>query len=291
MTTQSLPAVSVGLPVYNGERFLAGTLDSLLAQTLPDFELIISDNCSTDRTEELCRAYAARDSRVRYVRQARNLGASRNWNFVVSAAHGQYFKWASANDLCHPQLLAACVAGLREDPSRVLCYGRTQLIDDEGGPIGTYEHDLDIVDASASRRFIRACDEIRLNNAQSGVIRRDLLLRTRLERHYAHADIALMAELALLGGFHLLPQVLLLRRMGRQSATRYMSGAQIGAFLDPGNKGRRQRYVWLKHLDLLRVAAAAPVRADERWTAALHVLKSAYWQRSRLMREIVGAGD
>src|SRR5688572_28337892 len=94
------PLVSIGLPVYNGERFLSEALDSLLGQTLADFELIVSDNASTDRTAEICLAYAARDARVRYVRQQTNIGAIRNWNFVARQARGQYFKWASANDFC-----------------------------------------------------------------------------------------------------------------------------------------------------------------------------------------------
>ncbi len=77
-----MPAVSIGLPVYNGDNFLAEAIDSILRQTMEDFELIISDNASTDRTEEICREYAAGDSRIRYYRNESNLGAMANYNLV-----------------------------------------------------------------------------------------------------------------------------------------------------------------------------------------------------------------
>src|ERR1700741_97664 len=122
--------ISIGMPVCNGERFLAEAIESLLAQTCADFELIISDNASTDRTAEIAGAFAARERRVRYIRQPHNLGAARNWNYVVEAATGPYFKWASANDRCDPTFLEKCLAVLRQDQRVVLCYGRTALIDD-----------------------------------------------------------------------------------------------------------------------------------------------------------------
>ena len=110
------PLVSIGVFVYNGERFLAQQLDSLLGQTLRDFELIISDNASTDRTAEICREYEARDARVRYIRQPANIGAPRNWNFVAHQARGQYFLGASANDFYDARMLEKCVAALAADP-------------------------------------------------------------------------------------------------------------------------------------------------------------------------------
>jgi len=90
---------SIGLPVYNGGKFIRETLDSLLAQTFTDFELIISDNASTDDTEAICREYSAKDKRIRYVRQSENLGQLLNFEFVLDQAVGEYFMWASADDL------------------------------------------------------------------------------------------------------------------------------------------------------------------------------------------------
>ena len=109
MTTPRAPRVSIGLPVYNGERYIAETLDSLLAQTFHDFELIISDNASQDRTEEICRSYASTDTRVRYVRNATNLGAPRNYRRAFELSSGEYFRWANCDDLFSPESLARCV--------------------------------------------------------------------------------------------------------------------------------------------------------------------------------------
>jgi glycosyltransferase involved in cell wall biosynthesis len=83
------PTVSFGVPVYNGHRHLRETLDSLLAQTYSDFELIISDNASTDATPDICQEYASRDSRIQYHRQTENVGAPENWNFVARKARGR----------------------------------------------------------------------------------------------------------------------------------------------------------------------------------------------------------
>src|SRR5207244_10480282 len=107
--TSKMPRVSIGVPVYNGERYIAETLDSLLAQTFEDFELIISDNASHDRTEGICRAYAAKDSRIRYVRNSTNLGAARNYRLAVELSSGEYFRWANCDDLFAPTSLSRCV--------------------------------------------------------------------------------------------------------------------------------------------------------------------------------------
>ena len=102
---EKVPQVSIGMPVYNGEPFISEALDSLLDQTFTDFELIISDNASTDSTEAICRQYAAKDSRIRYVRQAENLGAPANFQFVLDQAVGKYFMWAAADDLQTPNYI------------------------------------------------------------------------------------------------------------------------------------------------------------------------------------------
>ena len=122
----------MGLLVYNGEQYLAETIDSLLAQTFEDFELVISDNASTDATAEICRSYAERDSRIRYIRQAENIGAMGNFNFLFSQARGRYFKWAAADDLVAPTFLTRCIEFLDTQPDYVLCHTRTVTIGANG---------------------------------------------------------------------------------------------------------------------------------------------------------------
>jgi glycosyltransferase involved in cell wall biosynthesis len=96
---ENTPTVSIGMPVYNGERFIREALDSILEQTFTDFELIISDNASTDGTDAICCDYATRDSRIRYLRQNENKGALFNFEFVLNEARGSFFKWAAVDDL------------------------------------------------------------------------------------------------------------------------------------------------------------------------------------------------
>src|SRR5882762_8329729 len=94
-----VPRLSLGLPVYNGEEYLAESLDALLGQSYGDFELVISDNASADGTEEICRQYADKDSRIRYVRQPKNIGATPNHNYLFEVCRTELFKWVSHDDL------------------------------------------------------------------------------------------------------------------------------------------------------------------------------------------------
>jgi glycosyltransferase involved in cell wall biosynthesis len=283
--SENRPAISIGLPVYNGARFIAEAFDSLLGQTFGDFELIVSDNCSTDDTPRICETYAKRDPRISYTRQSRNLGATFNWNFVVRAARGRLFKWASANDRCAPTMLEDCARVLNENPGVALCYGTTILIDDDGRALGTYEGDPEIMDDSPSRRFQRVLTELSLNNAQSGLINMDVLRSTRLERHYPAGDHILMAEIALRGRYRKLPDVLLYRRMGKESTTKFLSPRELREFHDP-DASTHQRVSWQNHTDCIRSALRAPVGTREKLRATHVALRRAYWERGKLWRDL-----
>lgn len=121
------PCVTIGMPVFNGEAFIEGALDSLLNQSFSDFELYISDNASSDRTEDICRAYASRDSRISYRRQPANLGASANFREVFKEARGRYFMWAAADDRRDSRFLEFAVSILdeRKEIGLVFCAGET----------------------------------------------------------------------------------------------------------------------------------------------------------------------
>lgn len=282
----NVPVISIGLPVHNGARFLATSIDSVLAQTFTDFELIISDNASTDETEAICRAYAARDPRIRYFRQPDNVGAARNWNIVVELARGEFFKWASANDYCVPQTLEQCLEVMRAEPEVVLCYGKTQLIDDAGNLLRVYPHDLEVLDARPSTRFRRLCLELRLNNAQSGLHRLAALRRTGVERSYPTGDTVLAAELALYGRFRRLPEVHLYRRLGRRSASRYLTPRELREFLGARVQDA-ERVVWLTHCDYFRSVLRAPISLLEKLLTLAFVLRSIWWHRAPLWRELM----
>ena len=150
---RAVPRLSIGLPVYNGGRYLADSLDALLGQSYEDFELIISDNASTDDTSEICRHYESQDARIRYCRQARNIGLSPNHNFVVEAAQGELFKWASYDDLYARELLERCVEALDERPDVVLAHSWTAHIDESDAVFAAPVYPL-TSDAATSARAL-----------------------------------------------------------------------------------------------------------------------------------------
>jgi GT2 family glycosyltransferase len=270
------PGVSIGLPVYNGARHLAEALDSLLAQTYSDFELIISDNASTDETAAICADYARRDPRIRYVRQSQNIGAPRNWSFVATVARGTYFKWASSNDICAADMLERCVTTLSSRPDAVLCYGRTSLMDEDTGQQTPYDGDFSIEDERPSERFKHLLRAIRLNNAQCGLIRTSVLRQTGLDRPYPAGDMPLMGELALRGRFILVPEVLLVRRMGRRTFSRNLVGQAQTTFY--GSRSVGVVSTLRKHFDHAIGILRAPIDLEEKRRSFGCLARYLFWE-------------
>jgi len=205
------PRLSIGLPVYNGEEYLAESFDALLGQTYEDFELIVSDNASTDGTEDICRAYAAKDSRIRYLRLPRNIGATPNHNLVLAKARGELFKWASHDDLYGRDLLRLCVEALDEHPEMILAHSGQAVIDGDGKVKVPYEYTLHTDSPSAPKRFRSLLFEPGGDDFY-GVLRTDVLRRVKPMDSYHHADRTFVAEIALHGPFHQVPQLLYFRR-------------------------------------------------------------------------------
>lgn len=281
-----MPLVTIGVPVYNGARFLSQALDSLLGQSASDFEMIISDNASTDGTEAICRAYAAKDARVLYVRQPVNIGAPNNWTFVAKQARGKYFKWATGNDFCPPDMVEKCVAVMEADPRVVLCYGKTCLIDEETGRRDEYTRDIAVLEDLPHERFRTLYRTLALNNAQCGLIRADALRRTRYDRPYPGGDVVLMAELALQGRFVLLPDVLLYRRMGRKTFSSLLTGAEMQAFIDPQAKRGGGFWCLRRHLGYLGTVLRASIGLGEKLRTLMLVFRHAVWDREKLWMEL-----
>lgn len=207
----AVPRLSIGLPVYNGERYLAESLDALLGQTYEDFELIISDNASTDGTEDVCRRYAVQDSRIRYLRQPENIGACPNHNFTVHRARGELFKWASHDDLYGRDLLRRCIETLDEHPEIVLAHSWKAIIDGDGNVTQPVDYLMATESPHTPERFRSILFGVGGDDFY-GVIRTDVLRRTRLNGSYHHSDRTLVAELALLGPFRQVPDLLFFRR-------------------------------------------------------------------------------
>lgn len=217
------PRLSIGLPVWNGENFLAESIESILDQQGVDFELVISDNASTDRTPEICAHYAARDSRVRCHRQPVNRGCAWNCNRVFALASAPLFKWQAHDDVCLPGMFRRCVEALERAPeSVVLAHPRTELVDARRRPVTDcyLPESLDLRDPRPHRRLARLLRTVTMGRAQFGVIRSSALRRTRLYDRLIAADFVLLAELAMLGEFHELPETLFQRRLHETISTR-----------------------------------------------------------------------
>lgn len=236
---QDKPRVSIGLPVFNGEDYLVEALDSLLAQTYADFELIISDNASTDRTPEICQQYIEKDKRVKYFRNKTNLGGVYNDNRVVELASGEYFKWAAYDDICAPEFLERCVQVLDSEPDVVLCYPKTIIIDEHGQAVEHYVDDFNLRSPHAHERFRHILYGHRLLNPFYGVIRRSALMNTRLVQNYADSDRVMLGELALQGKFYEVPQYLFYRRIHPEKSTiAAVTAEDMAAWFDPATRGR-----------------------------------------------------
>jgi glycosyltransferase involved in cell wall biosynthesis len=236
----STPQVTIGLPVYNGDDFLEQALDGLLRQTFTDFELIISDNASTDATREICLEYASRDPRIRYFRQGTNVGAVPNHNLLVDEARAPYYKWASHDDRYAPELLEKCVRTLDAHPDVVLVHAWDAVIDDTGAIVREVPYDLDTDDPDPAVR-LRSLLRTPGGNDFYGVMRTDMLRKVGGHATYYNADRTFMAKVLLQGPFLQVPEVLYLRRDHAGRATRAGSARARAAVLDP-RRANRLRY-------------------------------------------------
>ncbi len=259
MISIASPKLSIGIPVYNAARYLRQALDSLLAQTYEDFELIISDNASDDATEAICREYVSRDNRVKYHRHDTNRGAIWNCNHTVQLAQGEYFKWAAYDDLHHETFLQKCVEILDAQPDVVWCHSLTSHIDATGNTIPGSEdpnipdeqhaHSLLFTEnglpqqtrasATVSERFTGVLMGTTWCADSFGLIRTETLRKTRLLLPCYGSEKVLFGELSLLGKYAEIPEVLFLERIHAEaSASLRTASAQQGFVL--GTQRRRR---------------------------------------------------
>jgi glycosyltransferase involved in cell wall biosynthesis len=196
-----VPQVSIGLTVFNSERYLEETIESLLAQTYDDFEVIISDNASTDRTREIALDYVARDRRVRYLRNRINIGLAGNFNQAFRLSSGQFFKWAAYDDLCGRDFLRRCVEVLERDPGVVLAHARPVGIDEHGRITRPHASGPDLTSPDPAVRFSRLMHAPFWGTPLFGLVRAQTMSLTGLMGTNAATDHVLLAELSLHGRF------------------------------------------------------------------------------------------
>ena len=235
------PDVSLALPVYNGEKFVADAIHSILAQDYKNFELIICDNASTDGTEKICRNFAASDPRVQYVRNERNLGAGPNYNLGLSLSRGKYFKWCACDDRISENFLSACVAALEQNRDAVLAYGTTQSIDQDGRLIplvGEMMSPQQVSDSSL-HRFKKYLNGRTTNFEIFGLYRSEALKKTTLHRSYYGSDKTLTAELTLLGRFIFVPGIVFYNREHPERSINIWDKKVLAGWIDTNASSKR----------------------------------------------------
>jgi len=276
---QNIPRISVGLPVFNGENYLEEALSSILVQTYQDFEIIISDNASTDKTAEICRAYADKDSRIRYFRNKENRGGADNFNRVFELASGEYFKWAAHDDLCAPEFLEQCIEVLDREANVVLCYPRTILINEHGEFQGYYADGLELRSPKPHERFRHFFDTQGVCHAIYGVMRSSALRLTRLEGYFSMADRVLLGELVLHGEFRELPAYLFYRRIHPLISTASMSDRELAGWYDLRKKGKIVLPKWRRLVEYFRSINRAPLSWSQRLRCCLEIVRFALYPR------------
>lgn len=251
------PRVSIGLPVYNGERFLSEVLSNFLGQTFSDLEIVVCDNASTDGTERICREFAQSDARVRYYRNQENLGANPNFNKAFYLSKSPLFKWAAHDDIYDRTYLESCVGILDANPDVVLAHSATSFIDETGttfpydnltscyvdpytGVHQRPDHPSIGNSVHPAERFWQVLARARWGSHMFGLMRREALGQTQLLLNFAGSDRAMLAELALLGRFQSSPDILFKKRF-HEHVSWALNQAELKNFLSTDGKAYSRR--------------------------------------------------
>jgi glycosyltransferase involved in cell wall biosynthesis len=276
MENDNKPRVSLGMPVFNGEKYLALTLDAILAQTYTDFEVVISDNGSTDSTQQICESYAAKDQRIKYRRNPKNIGIAPNFNRVFELSSGEYFKWTDYDDLLAPEFIAKCVEGLDRYPDAAVCFPKTRWIDENGGFIRDFEPPQDASSLVPHVRFkslILEPDHV--VSQASGIMRADLVRKTVMHRSYPCSDEVFLAHLSLLGSFHGIPDRLFSWRIHPRQTNKGVLASERSRvnFFDTSLEGQVVLIKWLYFKDCLFAIRTSPISAPQKFLCYFYMLR------------------
>lgn len=290
MTSPSPPIVTIGLPVYNSERYLSVSLDSLLAQTYRNFVLIINDNASTDGTAAICQRYVKSDPRVQYFRNDVNIGNPRNFNRVSERVTTPFLKWATADDFWAPTFLERAMEVMERDPSVALCYPQAVLVDADGKNPQNYEDVLNLVQDDPAERFTYLVDRIKLAHQHLGVIRMSCLRQTHLLGGHVGSDVNLLAELALYGKFVELSEPLFFRRFHKDSGSwKRGDAAHEARRYHAAGKPRMRFQRWRIHLRHLASVHASTLPLASKVRLYRFLVKHMNWDRRTLGSELAHA--
>ena len=287
----SKPRVVVGLPVYNGQKYVVAAIESHLSQSFGDFDLVISDNGSTDATPEICADYASKDKRVKYLRSAENRGILWNHRRVFAAVEAptQYFRWAGADDIMEPGLLQAMVSVLDVRPEVEAVVPDTKNIDDHGEIIGSMARTLDLQSPDV---FERAHDVLMANYQHViayGLLRVSTLRVMRTRPDYIGWDPVFVWELALRGQMVQLAGPFLLRRFHAGSISRVKTSKEMRKWVEPSSKAGMNFPHWTWAYERARALIASPLSTRDRLRIGTFLVRATLWQRGSLVRDVTQA--
>jgi glycosyltransferase involved in cell wall biosynthesis len=286
-----LPKVSIGLPVYNGERHVEDAIRSVVSQSFGDFELIISDNASTDSTGDICRGWAVRDRRIRYFRNPSNIGAAPNYHQVFRLARADLFKWSAHDDMLEPGFLESCVAAIDADERAVLAYTAARQVDGDGNRIGEIPRFSHVVSSDPVERFREVVRNERLNLPIFGLIRAPALRATALPGSYHASARVQLAELALRGTFAFIPAVHFIHRNHPAGSLRaYSSVHELRNWYDTGRSAGTYLPRWEYMGGLIGAATRAPLSWRQRFGCYGEAVRWAFEKRRSLALDLAEAG-
>ena len=310
-TTQAAPTVSIGVPVRNGERFLPETLESLLAQSFTDLEILVCDNASDDRTRVIVRDFSRSDRRVRYVRQPHDIGFVANCNYALALANGRFFQWTAADDVWHPDFVRQAVDVLQTDRTVISCYAETAIIDASGTVINHEDYVLDLDAAVPSQRLRAFFSANRRRGYRShaifGLTRTDVLRDVGGHSQHVSGDWVTLVALCARGRIHRLPQVLFYNRdhtdrsTGAQGRTTRCGSAlsqRLGGgprpsseWFDPAKQGRIVLPDWDILWQYTLAVTHAPMKPAERVRSLAFLGAFAARRSPRLARDLLVAAE
>ena len=285
----SKPRISIGMPLYNREKYVAASIEAHLNQTYGDFELIITDNASTDRGPEICKAYAAKDPRVKYFLNPENLGATGNFGRCFELSTGEFFRWTPSDDLVSPNLLERAVQILDSDASVFVAYPRTKLIDADGNITGDFEEGLHLMQERPSERWKGVSQKLRLGNLHYGLCRMDKMRRTGLLRNYMGGDFPLISEMSLYGKFCEIPDAFFYRRMHEEASSAMKDQKDVMAFFDPKKRDKLFLYNWVHLGANLKSVTRSPISLSEKLRIYAYEGRRIIWSRKKFLNELTGA--
>jgi glycosyltransferase involved in cell wall biosynthesis len=270
---KDIPLVTIGIPVFNEERFLSQAIESALGQEHENLEIVICDNASSDGTADICREYALRDRRIRYFRNDGNLGGVGNFNRVLELATGEFFMWLGGHDILHPQYVSQCLKLLLQDKQVVLGYPLCSWVNAGGESLCALGSDR--FDTRGLSRLARLNIVLwsTTGNAVHGVIRTETLRSVGGFRICAAPDYVLLAELSLVGTFALVPESLLTMRVLRMFTWEERLEWLRTALRPEGKNGGFSLPYWRLLGKLMMIPRAKGLG----WRASLGVIGSVVW--------------